>query len=164
MSRGRLDYLDELILMLKRSRHAIGHARIEATSLVGMDADRMLDGIVHDTRAKFDRDIIRKTEHIDVETTRRNIDTPDALHDEDGDFGVHECMVLTIALTHRGQTFDHDPEDLSFAHCMSLIDALTELTPACLLRLEVIWSPSAESDAMSKADMMAHYPELINVT
>lgn len=161
---GRHAYISELLLVLRRRSHAMSHARSDTNSMSAEEADSYLNQVAHDARAKFERDIIRKTESKESRATQRNVTSPDALLDEDGDFDVHECIVLTLALAHNGDWIDDvpdaSPRDTYKAH----IRQLAGLTSTQLLRIEVIWSPSAESDAMSKLDMITNYPELVDIT
>lgn len=152
-------FLNEILLMLQRNMNVIDHGRLVLTEdKSAAQAEATFRQLVSQARAKFDREILRKDRLGSREAATRNMQT-DGLVDEDGDLGVQEYVVLSLAVAWKDGPNLPDTLD-SYADLHQRLNELERITSNELMVVEVVWSPSAESDAMSKMDMMTVYPEL----
>ncbi len=110
-------------------------------------------------RAKFNREIIR-ADGSGVRRQQKEWKT-DGLRDEDGQMAVAEFFVVSVVLAVRGVQFARQVHGT--AELTTLLDKLAAVNGQQLVALEVVWSPAARSDAMSREDMEGRYPELAPV-
>lgn len=110
-------------------------------------------------RAKFNREVIRGSKS-GVQRSQKEWQT-DGIRDEDGQLAVAEFFVVSVVLASRGVKL---PRQVMGGDSLNgLLQALGGVTGAQLVALEVVWSPAARSDAMSRQDMEGRYPELAPV-
>jgi uncharacterized membrane protein len=107
-------------------------------------------------RSKYNREVLRVDKSGKAQQQKEW--KTDGIRDEDGQLAVHEFFVVTVVLACRGQKFPASIQN--HAELNSALAAMQRLKPEQLVALEVIWSPSARSDAMSRDDMTSRYPEL----
>jgi uncharacterized membrane protein len=107
-------------------------------------------------RSKYNREVLRVDKS--GKTQQQKEWKTDGIRDEDGQLAVHEFFVVTVVLACRGQIFPAAIQN--HAELNAALAAMRRLKPDQLVALEVIWSPSARSDAMSRDDMTSRYPEL----
>lgn len=110
-------------------------------------------------RAKYNREVVRGQ----AGGTRRQQKEwkTDGIRDEDGQLAVAEYFVISLVLASRNWTppaYINDGAEL-----MALLEQLSAFKTDDLVALEVVWSPAAQSDAMSRDDMTSRYPTLHTV-
>ncbi|MCA9609416.1 MAG: DUF1517 domain-containing protein, partial [Myxococcales bacterium] len=103
-------------------------------------------------RAQFREELIRNA---DGSTTRR--DAPEMrAHKHEGE-GV---VVVTLIVAARREILDVTTFDDADALKRLLDDMVGVANPHTLVAMEVVWSPAAENDRMSTAELEQHYPDL----
>ncbi|MBI5609407.1 MAG: DUF1517 domain-containing protein [Deltaproteobacteria bacterium] len=110
-------------------------------------------------RAKYNREVVRGQ----ADGTRRQQKEwqTDGIRDEDGQLAVAEYFVISLVIATRNWTppaYINDATEL-----MALLEQLSAFKTDDLVALEVVWSPAAQSDAMSRDDMTSRYPTLHTV-
>lgn len=106
-----------------------------------------------DARARFQRELVRT-----ADGTSTTDDAPVELvaHAHEGE-GV---VVVTIVLAAKSEPLGFEGGDPA-ASAARLLDALESVAdPTQIVALEIIWSPAAEADRLSTAELEQHYPEL----
>ena len=110
-------------------------------------------------RAKFNREVVRAGEG-GVRHQQKEWKT-DGIRDEDGQFAVAEFFVLSVVLATKGVQIQRTIND--HTELTALLQAVGSISGSQLVALEVVWSPAARSDAMSRDDMTSRYPTLAPV-
>lgn len=119
-------------------------------------AEEQFMWLAQNERAKYNREVLR-VDSKGTQTQQKEWKT-DGIRDEDGQLAVHEFFVVTILVASRDRPFP--PLVQNTAQVEEALDALSKIDAAHLVALEVIWSPSARSDAMGRDDLESRYPEL----
>jgi uncharacterized membrane protein len=110
-------------------------------------------------RAKFNREVIRGGSS-GVQRQQKEWKT-DGIRDEDGQLAVAEFFVISVVIASRSLTL---PNQLADGSALTeVLDALAAVRTEQLVALEVVWSPAAMSDSMSRDDMTSRYPSLISL-
>ncbi|MDQ3037692.1 MAG: DUF1517 domain-containing protein [Myxococcota bacterium] len=104
----------------------------------------------HDARSRFQTELVRK-----VDGTLRTEVAPELVAREHEGEGA---VVVTLVVASYAPLVAVDPARVD--EIDALLARLAALTPAQLVALALIWSPSAENDRMSTAELEAVYPEL----
>lgn len=156
---GLLAFLREIILSLQRNKEAVDYGHVEVIRrLTHEGAEPKFQGWANEARGKYDREVIRR-DTLGTRKTQRNVETENELVDEDGDLAVAEYFVVTLLVAKDGGVTI--PEKLQDTHELdAVLNELNKITAQQLMVVEVIWSPSAESDTMSRDDLSMTYPEL----
>jgi uncharacterized membrane protein len=154
----------ETALYLGRQRDAVSHASIDATPkpLLAPAAEAEFNRLTTEARAFFNREVVR----IDAKgkaTEKREVKGKDELTDEDGDFGVNEVFLVTLVVG-VDKSVPALPEKIRTADDVRLvIERLGGLAAPMVLAAEVVWTPAAESDILSRDELFATYPDLAEV-
>ncbi|MSP93378.1 MAG: DUF1517 domain-containing protein [Myxococcales bacterium] len=140
-------------------------ARIEYAALLRepgvklLAAESRFGSLTSDARTKYDREVVRG-DGAGVRHQEKEVKT-DGLRDEDGDIAVSEFFVVTLICALRNMAL---PERLgSNQDLESLLRSLSGASADQVVAAEVVWSPAALSDSMSRSDMEEHYPDLMTV-
>ncbi len=120
-----------------------------------LEAERQFGRWTGEARLSYDREVVR-ADRFGVQEQQKEVAT-DGLHDEDGQLAVAEFFVVTLVLATRSFTL---PTLTNVAEVQMLLGQLAGLTASDLVALEIIWSPAAKSDAMSRDDMETTFPAL----
>lgn len=115
--------------------------------------------ITSQARAFYDREIVRKDARGLIQTTR-NSDKANELTDEDGDFGIQEFFVVTVVMC-----VDQGPLPLPKAvsgieDAKAALNTMLTMPPARHIGFEVVWTPAAESDILTRDELLVEFPEL----
>ncbi len=110
--------------------------------------------LAQDARARFQNELVRNA---DGET--RTADAPALLAREHEGEGVVVVSLIVASRASLPSASPGRPDEVA-----SLLEGLSRLTAADLAALEVVWSPAAEQDRMSTAELEARYPELTRLT
>jgi uncharacterized membrane protein len=152
-------FMQEIVVHLRRHKDAIDYAHIQTNH--GMSAEQAQELFTthsNEARSRYDREILRR-DAAGLRTQERNKGEVGGLLDEDGQLAVDEYLVLTLLVGFQGR--EPFPKQLN-AH-QQFVQALhlyPKVSPRELKVVEAIWSPAAESDTMTKDDMLETYPEL----
>ncbi|MCS6798552.1 MAG: DUF1517 domain-containing protein [Myxococcota bacterium] len=104
-----------------------------------------------DARSRFRHELVRN-----AEGRTQSAEGPRMRAREEEGEGL---VVVTLVVAARGVLLDvHDAADAS--QIRTALAALRALDEQRLVALEVVWSPAAEQDRMSSAELEALYPEL----
>ncbi|MFZ4578383.1 MAG: DUF1517 domain-containing protein [Myxococcota bacterium] len=164
---GRLDLNSDagLAAMLRRvgqelrnNVESIEYASVEQLPALPLRAaEQRFGDWSTDARGKYDREVLR-LDSGGVKRGQKEVATISALHDEDGQFAVHEFFVVSLILALRRVPL---PLQINDARDMeALLDHLAQVGADRLVAAEVVWSPASQSDSMSRDDMQLRYPEL----
>lgn len=110
-------------------------------------------------RGKFNREVIRAGSQ-GIKRQQKEWQT-DGLRDEDGQLAVAEFFVISVVLASRNTALPKDLRDSS--QLTETLDGLAGIRTDQLVALEVVWSPAATSDSMSREDMESRYPSLVSL-
>ena len=124
-------------------------------ALEPIEAERQFGRWTGEARLSYDREVVR-SDKFGVQEQQREVAT-DGIRDEDGQLAVAEFFVVTIVVATRSFALPplRKTDDLQ-----GVLSALAGLTASDLVALEIIWSPAAKSDAMSRDDMETTFPAL----
>ncbi len=147
---GRTAMLREVALLLRRLRDAwvYGGAINEPMRDIS-GAKPVFDRWVDDARSRFREETIRNEQGVKT-TGASSSYTP---HSEEG----AGLILVSIIIAARRELFtvNHigNGDDLRQA-----LDAASQLTPASLVAIEVVWQPSEDEDRLSSMELEAKYP------
>jgi uncharacterized membrane protein len=149
---GLARLLHETVVELRRVEHAWLYAGAKNASPADPNVARTtFQNAAAEMRSRFERELVRAH----AGTVRTDDAGSVRARREEGE-GV---VVVTIVVAARGEI-----PDVAHAtdanHLRMLMRALGALGAHQLVALEVIWSPAAEEDRMSTAELEALYPEL----
>jgi uncharacterized membrane protein len=146
--------LRETVMLLRGAQHSWLYATQVARSISGAGpVEAAFREITTDARARFKREMVRK-----VDDAVSTADAPADLkaRSQEGE-GV---VVVTVVVATKSEPLAGESRDPA-TDASRLLEAMTRVAdPAQLAVLEVIWSPVAEDDRMSTAELEQHYPEL----
>ena len=150
---GRARMLGEVVLALERAELSwLYVACEEPQSLSPTDAESAFRAACHTARSRFHRELIRN-EGAGLATEAAG---PMAIRSEEGAGTVVVSLILVTRRPLAGRTGMTDAGEISAA----LADRAA-VTSQELVAIEVVWSPAAEDDRMSTAELEQHYPELV---
>lgn len=129
---------------------------IRQTNLSLPKAEEQFMWLAQNERAKYNREVLR-VDASGTQTQQKEWKN-DGIRDEDGQLAVHEFFVVTLIVASRDRPFPAVVQ--TTAQVDEALEALSKVDAAHLVALEVIWSPSARSDAMGRDDLESRYPEL----
>ncbi|MCC6624772.1 MAG: DUF1517 domain-containing protein [Deltaproteobacteria bacterium] len=162
---GLAAFTRNVALYLRRKAGKVSHASITGTpKLAPSEAEAKFEAIAGDARASFDREVLRiEGKGRKAIENKREADRKDALTDEDGDFGVNEMFVVTLVIG-VDQAVPEFPTHIASADDLrNVFERLSSLASPAVLKVEVVWSPAAESDIMTQDDLLQFYPDLQQV-
>jgi uncharacterized membrane protein len=149
---GRTRMLREVLLELERAELSwLYVACEEPQSLSSAAAESAFRAACHTARSRFRRELIRN-EGGELATEAAG---PMALRPEEGAGTVVVSLILVTRRPVAGRRGMTDAGEISAA-----LAGRAEVTSQELVAIEVIWSPAAEDDRMSTAELEQHYPEL----
>jgi len=149
---GRARLLHETVVALRRCELGWLYAGgVNADPADGQVIQPRFQAIAQESRTRFKRELIRSHDGTTTEEA-----TPEMRARADEGRGV---VVITLVVAARGEI----PDVASFQDARQLANLMRNLgaIPATsLVAIEVIWSPAAENDRMSTAELEVLYPEL----
>lgn len=115
--------------------------------------------LTSDARDMFEREIVRRDSG-GLKLTQRNSDKATELLDEDGDFGIAEYFIVTLVLAAQAGPIGlpkvlGPQEDVANA-----VKAMYAVGPDRHVGFEVVWTPAAESDILTRDELLTDYPQL----
>jgi uncharacterized membrane protein len=155
---GRAGMLSEVANLLRRTRDAwvYGGAVNEPMRTLG-ETKPAYDRFVDDARSRF------QYETISNEQGQRRITAgPDITpHSFEGEGLILVTLVIAARTQLYTVSFIRDGEDLRKA-----LEAVSYVSAAQLVAVDIVWSPSEENDRMSSMELEARYPrpEMIPIT
>ncbi len=149
---GRVRLLRETSLLLRRCEPSWLYAGVVNCSLASRaTAEATFRRTAADARARYKKEVVRG----DESGVRRADPGPLSARRVEGE-GV---VVVTLVVAARREIVDvDDPRDARALR--QLLANLSSMVAHQLSALEVIWSPAAESDRMSSAELEILYPDL----
>jgi len=149
---GRAKMLQEVVLALQRAELSWLYVGSEATpDLSATAAESQFLAACNEARSRFRRELIR-SEGGEVATEEAGAV---AIRPEEGAGTVVVSLILVTRQTLAGTAGMSDAAEIRAA----LADRAA-VTSTDLVAIEVVWSPAAEDDRMSTAELEQHYPEL----
>lgn len=151
---GRAELLGETIALLRRVRVAWLYAgEMNFRPMALAEAHGVFTRLAQSARAKFRRELVRA----DGASTR----TEDA-----GDLRAREhegpgVVMISLIVAARREIHDFRPGDVEDIE--RLLASLQRIGASELVAFEVIWSPAAEDDRMSTAELEALYPDVTRI-
>jgi uncharacterized membrane protein len=148
---GRATMLREVALLLRRLRDAwVYGGAINEPMMWKRDAQQVFTRHVADARARFETETVRNEQGV---TTRA---VAPALHPTTDDGPGLMLVTIVVAARHELFTVEHvaDGEDLRKA-----LEALSSMTAAELIAIEIVWMPSAEDERLSSIALEAAYAD-----
>ncbi|MEQ8452858.1 MAG: DUF1517 domain-containing protein [Sandaracinaceae bacterium] len=150
---GLANLLRETILGLRRAELAWLYADVSNYKpMSAASAEGIFRQLGSDARARFRHELVRN-----ADGTQTSKDAPEMrAHPNEGE-GV---VVVTLIVAARREILDvANVQDANGLR--ALLDDMTAVAnPHTLMALEVIWSPAAENDRMSTAELEQFYPQL----
>lgn len=132
---------------------------LERRDLKPDDGEREFNRLTQQARAFYDREVVRRDKSGLAQTTR-NSSKANELTDEDGDFGIDEFFVVTVVMC-----VDQGPLGLpekvgGQADVVASIATLLSVPESRHIGFEVVWTPAAESDILTRDELLVDFPEL----
>lgn len=152
---GRVRLLRETSLLLRRAESSWLYAAVQNHSLASREtAEASFRHAAADARARYKKELVRG----DQAGVRRTDPGEQVARRTEGD-GV---VVVTLVVAARREIVDIDnPADAGALR--QLLSILSSMVAHQLAALEVVWSPAAENDRMSTAELETLYPELVKI-
>ncbi|HEX5752740.1 MAG TPA: DUF1517 domain-containing protein [Archangium sp.] len=142
------DSLDQVIYALERSLPHARYACWTGESLrLGRAQARFLE-LASELRGRYSKELVRGE--------RREEGDGERARSREG-----QGLVVVSLLMGRKGLPSSLPSEVSAQALLELLQAQTSGEPVDVL--EIIWSPAAEEDRMSSAELEAHYPELVRL-
>jgi uncharacterized membrane protein len=138
--------------------HVLAEERLEDAP-----AEARFNTLAAEARAFFDREVIRRDARGVLETTR-NSSKSNELFDEDGSFGVDEFFVVTLVVCVEEIDLELLRGDGAAFDVPNAATSLTSIYPRRFAGCEVVWTPAAESDILTRDEVLAEFPQLAPVT
>lgn len=159
---GRSATLNTISVELQRNAVSVFFADVQAWErLEGATAEQQFHQRAMQARSKFSRETIR-ADSTGVRQQQKNVALGGELLDEDGDFLMNEIFVLTLVLATATEV-EHPPAIANHEQLRDSLMAAGTIPATSLIGLEVIWSPSADSDTMTVDEMQLTYPRLMRL-
>ena len=132
---------------------------LERRDLKPDDGESEFNRLTQKARAFYDREIVRRDAR-GLATTTRNSSKANELTDEDGDFGIDEFFVVTVVMC-----VDQGPLGLpekvgGHEDVRAAIATLLSVPECRHIGFEVVWTPAAESDILTRDELLVDFPEL----
>lgn len=163
---GLSSIVRNLALYVRRKGDKVTHASILGTpkALPPAEAESRFDGLASEARAAFDREVLRiEGDQRKAIENKREAARKDDLTDEDGDFGVNEMFVVTLVVG-VDQSVPLFPTSIAGSDGLKeVLERLSGLSTPLVMKVEIVWSPAAESDVMTQDDILLYYPDLAEV-
>jgi uncharacterized membrane protein len=150
---GLANLLRETVLMLRRSELAWLYANVaNYHPMSAAQAEGIFRQLGMSARASFRHELVRN-----ADGTMSKVDAPEMrAHPNEGE-GV---VVITLIVAARREIIDIHTVD-NADHLKRLLDDMVGVAnPHTLVAMEVVWSPAAENDRMSTAELEQNYPAL----
>lgn len=150
---GLAELLRETIIGLRRAELSWLYAAVaNYHPMSAASAEGIFRRIASDARSRFRHELVRN-----VDGSMSEQQTPEMRARSDEGEGV---VVVTLVVAARREILDvHEIDDA--AKIRALLDDMTAIAnPQMLVAMEVIWSPAAENDRMSTAELETVYPHL----
>lgn len=150
---GLAALLAQTVALLRDTELSWLYAAVSARSFEdGAKTEAEFRRLAMDARARFRRELIRA----DDGGVRADEAPAQRAHAHEGE-GV---VVVTVVVAAHGAVA-LGPSDAPVDAATAMLEAMhAAATPERLLAMEVVWSPAAEEDRMSTAELEQHYPEL----
>ena len=152
---GRVRLLRETCLLVRRAEQSWLYAAVKNHSLASREtAEASFRHTAADARARYKKELVRG----DEAGVRRTDAGEQTARRSEGE-GV---VVVTLVVAARREIVDVD--DARDAGALrQLLSILSSMVSHQLAALEVVWSPAAENDRMSTAELETLYPELVKI-
>jgi len=152
---GRVRLLRETCLLIRRAEQSWLYAAVKNHSLASREtAEESFRLTAADARARYKKELVRG----DEAGVRRADPGEQAARRSEGE-GV---VVVTLVVAARREIVDvENPRDA--AALRQLLSILSSMVAHQLAAIEVVWSPAAENDRMSTAELETLYPELAKI-
>jgi uncharacterized membrane protein len=152
---GRVRLLRETCLLLRRAEQSWLYAAVQNHSLASREtAEASFRHAADDARARYKKELMRG----DEAGVRRADPGEQTARRTEGD-GV---VVVTVVVAARREIVDVD-DSRDASALRRLLSILSSMVAHQLAAIEVIWSPAAENDRMSTAELETLYPELAKI-
>ncbi len=155
-SAGLNAMLRQVALALRRSRESWIYAGFaDITPRSPSRAESYFNQLAEDSKARFHAELVRNQ---DGSVTQ--VEAPDGLRPR-SDEG-EGLVVITLLVAARGTLRDrHDATNAE--EIRGWFEAASAISTSRLAAVQIIWSPAAENDRMSSAELEVLYPELVRV-
>lgn len=150
---GLANLLRETVVELRRAELAWLYANVaNYHPMSAAAAEGIFRQLAVDSRSKFRHELVRN-----ADGSQTSQDAPAMrAHPTEGE-GV---VVVTLIVAARREILDVAQVDDAAALKRLLDDMVSVANPQTLVAIEVIWSPAAENDRMSTAELEQFYPDL----
>lgn len=132
---------------------------LEQRDLKPDDGEREFNRLTQKARAFYDREIVRRDKSGLAQTTR-NSSKANELTDEDGDFGIDEFFVVTVVMCVEQGPLGLPEKVGGQADVVASIATLLSVPESRHIGFEVVWTPAAESDILTRDELLVDFPEL----
>lgn len=149
---GLVAMLREVTVVLRRARQSWLYAGATNHPVMAReDAEAVFQREAQNARTGFQHELIRNA---DGEVRKR--DAPEVVALTEEGEGV---VLIALIIAARHELVDvHTPSDAEVMR--AALESLGELTSGNLVAVEIVWSPAAEADRMSTAELESLYPDL----
>lgn len=149
---GLVRMLREVTVVLRRIRETWLYAGIvNAQPMRAPEAEAFFQQHAQDARTRFREELIRNAEGARATRTASAIEA----RSDEGE----GLVVITLIAAARGHLLDfHDAADAE--QVRRCLESLGNLTSAALVAVEIVWSPAAEDDRLSSAELETLYPDM----
>lgn len=151
---GRAEMLREVVLALQRAERSWLYAAQNSQGVSATTAEPRFLEFCHWARSRFRRELIR-SEDGGLVTEAAPPAVPIVPRPEEG----AGTVVVSLLLVTWRSFAEASTTDLAAQIRAGLAERAT-LTSGEVVAIEVVWSPAAEEDRMSTAELEANYPEL----
>jgi len=121
----------------------------EETKLPPEHGEKRFFALTNEARALFEREIVRRDQG-GLKLTQRNSDKANELVDEDGTFGIAEYFIVTLVMAARGGPIGLPPQLVGHDEVAAAVGAMRQIRLDRHIGFEVVWTPAAESDILSR--------------
>jgi uncharacterized membrane protein len=149
---GLVRMVREVTVVLRRVRDAWLYAGIvNAKPMRAPEAEAFFQHHAQDARTRYREELIRNAGGATATRTAGALEA----RTEEGE----GLVVITLIVAARGNLLDfHDLADAE--QVRRCLESLGNLTSAGLVAVEIVWSPAAENDRMSSAELERLYPDV----
>jgi uncharacterized membrane protein len=149
---GLVRMLREVTVVLRRIRETWLYAGIiNARPMRAPEAEALFQQHAQEARTRFREELIRNAEG--AQTTR-----PASAVEARSDEG-EGLVIITLIAAARGNLLDfQDAADAE--QVRRCLESLGNLTSAALVAVEIVWSPAADDDRLSSAELEVLYPDM----